>query len=158
MSLGFTSVLTADIVSKFPEYQILNRNLVCMCFILRLAPCFVATARAVLLSALECVRNDSPISFWLACAKIKLSGRCTQSIQFRISAGQGNCSLSSTLTRQEKLINVTQGTRCTLPRHQATGPLSVRVSRDVFQAPAQVVRFRWSGLTSVVYVVSQPQL
>ena len=33
-----------------------------MCFILRLAPCFVATARAALLSALACIRNDSPIS------------------------------------------------------------------------------------------------
>ena len=30
-----------------------------MCFILRLALCFVATARAVLLSALECIRNDT---------------------------------------------------------------------------------------------------
>ena len=37
-----------------------------MRFILRLAPCFVATARAVLLSALACVRNDSPISFRMA--------------------------------------------------------------------------------------------
>ena len=41
-----------------------------MCFILRLAPCFVATARAVLLSALACIRNDCPISFKIACAKI----------------------------------------------------------------------------------------
>ena len=41
-----------------------------MCFILRLAPCFVATARAVLLSALACVKNDSLISFSMACAKI----------------------------------------------------------------------------------------
>ena len=41
-----------------------------MCFILRLAPCFVPTARAVLLSALECIRNDSPISSRIACAKI----------------------------------------------------------------------------------------
>ena len=41
-----------------------------MCFILRLAPCFVATARAVLLSALACIRNDTPISFSMACAKI----------------------------------------------------------------------------------------
>ena len=41
-----------------------------MCFILRLAPCFVATAGAVLVSALACIRNDSPISFRIACAKI----------------------------------------------------------------------------------------
>ena len=34
-----------------------------MCFILQLAPCFVATARALLLSAPACIRNDSPISF-----------------------------------------------------------------------------------------------
>ena len=40
-----------------------------MCFILPLAR-FVATARAVLLSALACIRNDSPISFSMACAKI----------------------------------------------------------------------------------------
>ena len=73
MSLGFTSVLTDDIVKKFPKYQILNKNLVCMCFILRLAPCFVATARAVLLSAHACVRNDSPISFSVACASIQLT-------------------------------------------------------------------------------------
>ena len=41
-----------------------------MCFILRLSPCFVATARAVLLSALACIGNGSPISFSMACAKI----------------------------------------------------------------------------------------
>ena len=41
-----------------------------MCFILRLAPCFVATSRAVLLSALACIRNDSLTSFNMACAKI----------------------------------------------------------------------------------------
>ena len=41
-----------------------------MCFILRLSPCFVDTARAVLLFALACIRNDSPISFNMACAKI----------------------------------------------------------------------------------------
>ena len=41
-----------------------------MCFIFRLAPCFVATACAVLLSALACTKNDSPFSFMEACAKI----------------------------------------------------------------------------------------
>ena len=41
-----------------------------MSFILRLAPCFVAPARAVLLSALAFNKNDSPISFSIARAKI----------------------------------------------------------------------------------------
>ena len=71
MSLGFTSVLTDDIVSSFRNTKSwTNKNLVWMRFILRLAPCFVATARAVLLSALACIRSDSPISFRTACAKI----------------------------------------------------------------------------------------
>ena len=70
ISLGFTSFLTDDIVRSFRNTKSwMNKNLVWMCFILRLAPCFVATARAVLLSALACIRNDSPISFSIACAK-----------------------------------------------------------------------------------------
>ena len=71
MSLGFTSVLTDDIVKSFRHTKSwMNKNLVWMCFILRLTPCFVATARAVLLSALACIRIDCPISFRKACAKI----------------------------------------------------------------------------------------
>ena len=71
ISLGFTSVLTDDIVSGFRHTKsLVDKNLVRMGFILRLAPCFVATARAVLLSALACIRNDSPISFRKACSKI----------------------------------------------------------------------------------------
>ena len=41
-------------------------------------------------------------------------------------------SLSSTFAHQEELINVTQGTRCTIPSQRVTSPVSVRVSRDVF--------------------------
>ena len=57
---------------QFPRHQVLkmNGNLVWMCFILRLAPCSAASARAVLLSALARITNDSPISFSSACAKI----------------------------------------------------------------------------------------
>ena len=41
-----------------------------MCFILQLVPSFVVAARAVLLSALACTRNVSPISFRMASVKI----------------------------------------------------------------------------------------
>ena len=96
----------------------MNRNLVWMCFILRLAPRFVVTARAVLLSALECISNDSPISFSMACAKINSAD----------SAPRTYISYSP-LTRQQspvldihssKLINVTQCARCALPRHSSS--------------------------------------
>ena len=43
---------------------------------------FVATERAVLLSALACIRNDGPISFRIACAKVNLADKCTKSIHF----------------------------------------------------------------------------
>ena len=60
MSLGFTSILTDDIVKSFRNtISWMGKNLVWMCFILRVASCFVATARAVLLSALACTRNDT---------------------------------------------------------------------------------------------------
>ena len=113
-----------------------------MCFVLRLAPCFVATARAVLLSALACIRNDSPISFSMACAKINSADSGPRAYIFCFSAGQGNSPLSSTFTRQEKLINITQSTRCAFPRHWITSPVSVRISRDAFQALVQVIRFQ----------------
>ena len=49
-----------------------------MCFILRLAPCLVATERAVLLSPLQCIRNDIPISFTIVCRQ------CTHETQIEI--------------------------------------------------------------------------
>ena len=53
-----------------------------MCSILRLAPCSVATARAVLLSALACIRIDSPISFRIACAKINSAHSAPRAYNF----------------------------------------------------------------------------
>ena len=50
--------------------------------------------------------------------------------------------LSSTFTRQKKLINVTQCARCVFPRHWITGPVSVRISRNVFQGLVQVIWFQ----------------
>ena len=103
-----------------------------MCFILRLAPCFVATARAVLLSALACIRNDSPIYFRIACAKINSADNAPRTYISDSPLDKASVHLSSTFTRQEKLINETQGTRCAFPRHWVTGPVSIRISRDVF--------------------------
>ena len=55
-------------------------------------------------------------------------------------------------TRQVKLINVTQCARCALPRHWITSPVSVSMSRDVFQGLVQmfgfnagIVRWRFSS-------------
>ena len=114
------------------------KNLVCMCFILRLAPCFVASARAVLLSALTCSRNDSPISFRIACAKINSADSAPRAYSSDSSLDKAAvpCTRHS---RQEKLINVTQNTRCAFPRHWVTRPVSIR---DVFQSLVRVVCFQ----------------
>ena len=120
----------------------MNRNLVYMCFILRLAPCFVATARAVLLTALACIRNDSAISFSMACAKTNSADSAPNAYSSDSPLDKATVPLSLTFARQEKLIHVTQGTRCALPRHRVTSPVSIRISRDVFQGLAQVIRFQ----------------
>ena len=112
-----------------------------MCFIFRLAPCFVATARAVLLSALACIRNDSQISFRKACAKINSADSAPRAYISDSPLDKAS-PLSSTFTRQEKLTNVTQCARCALPRHWITGPVSARISRDVFQGIVRVIRFQ----------------
>ena len=112
-----------------------------MCFILRLAPCFVATARAVLLSALACIRNDSPISFSMACAKINSADNAPRAYISDSPLDKATV-LSSTFTRQEKLINVTQCARCGFLRHWITSPVSVRISRDVFQCLVQFIWFQ----------------
>ena len=113
-----------------------------MCFILRLDPCFVATARAVLLSALACIRNDSPISFSMACAKINSADSAPRAYISDSPLDKATVPLSSTFTRQEKLTNVTQSARCVFPRHWVTSPVSIRISRNVFQGIVQVVRFQ----------------
>ena len=95
-----------------------------MCFILRLPPCFVATARAVLLSALACIRNYSPISFSFACAKIN-SADSAPTMHTVLILRQTRQQFP--FARQEKLIN----TRCALLRHLVASPVSIRVSRDV---------------------------
>ena len=141
MSLGFTSVLTDDIVGSFLNTKSWIRIL-WMCFILRLAPGVVATARAVLLSALACIRNDSPISIQDSLCENQHSWQCTKSTQFWLSTGQGNSLQSSPFTRQEKLINVTQSARSAFPRHLVTGPVSIIISVDVFEGLVQVIRFQ----------------
>ena len=71
MPLGFTSVLTDAIVRSFRSTKIFNEyESPVKVFHLTTCSFFVATARAVLLSALACIRNDSPISFSMACTKI----------------------------------------------------------------------------------------
>ena len=95
----------------------------CMCFILRLAPCFVATARAVLLSALACIRNDSANSFRMACANIN-------------SADNAPSAYSSDSPLDKATVP------CPRSCHQIASPVSIRISRDVFQGLAQVIRFQ----------------
>ena len=74
---------------------------------------------------------------------VQLVRKSTQLIvhqEHTILTGQGNSPLSSTFTRQEKLILLAQGTTCALSSHWVTSPISIRISRDVFQGLAQVVR------------------
>ena len=97
-----------------------------MCFILRLAPCFVATACAVLLSALACTKNDSPFSFMEACAKINSADSAPNAYRSDSPLDRATipCPRHSLV---RKMINVTQSTRCAFPRHWFTSPASIRV-------------------------------
>ena len=113
-----------------------------MCFILRLAPCFVATACAVLLSALACIRNDSPSSFRIACAKINSADSAPRAYSSDSPLDKATVPCPRHSLVKEKLINVTQCARCAFPRHWVTGPISVRISRDVFQGLVQVIWFQ----------------
>ena len=80
-SLGFTSVLPDDNDRNFRNTQPwMNKNLLWMCLILRRAPSFVAASRAVLLSALACTRNDSPITFRIVLCENQLGWHCTKNI------------------------------------------------------------------------------
>ena len=99
-------------------------NRVGMCFILGLAPYYVATARAAPLSALSLSRDSAPREY------------------SSDSAGHGNSSLSLTLAGHEELVNITQRTRSAFSRRRVSSPISLRVSRDDFQNLAQVVGFR----------------
>ena len=113
-----------------------------MWFILRLAPCFVATALAVLLSPLACIRNDSPISFRIAGAKINSADSSPRAYISDSPLDKATVPCPRRSLRQEKLINVTQSTRCAFPRHWVTSPVSIRISRDVFQGLVHVIRFQ----------------
>ena len=145
MSLGITSVLTDDIVKSFRNTKSwMNRNLVWMCFILRLAPCFVAIARAVLLSALACIKNDSSMTFIFACARINSTDNAPKAYISDFPLDKATVPLSSTFTRQQKSINVTQSARCAFPRHWITGPYSVRISRDMFRYRQIEIQFSCS--------------
>ena len=137
MSLGFTSVVT-----EFPKYKILNEQesrvnvfhlairslfrchcVLCCCLLSRVSGMIVQSLSGSL------VRKST-----------QLTVHPTHTVL--ILAGQGNSSLSSTFARQEKLINVTQTTRCAFPRHWFTSPNSISVSRDAFQGLVQAIRFQ----------------
>ena len=112
-----------------------------MCFILRLAPCFVATARAVLLSALASIRNDSPISCSIACSK-----------STQLTVHQEHTFLILHWTRQQSPVlhihssreNDQRNTECKmcLPCHWVISPVSIRISRDVCQGLVPVIWFQ----------------
>ena len=92
---------------QFPKDQTLEwMGIAHECFILRLAPCFVATARAVLLSALAWIRNDSPISFMVACEKIISADSAPRANNYDSPRKRQQFPVL-TLTRQEKSVNVT---------------------------------------------------
>ena len=129
MSLGFTSVSTDDIDKSFRNTKSwMKSNLVWMCFIVGLAPCFVATPRAVLLSVLACVRNDSPISFSMTCAKVNSTDSAPRAYipDSPLDNATVHCPRHS--LREEKLINVTQSAKCAFPRHWVTGPMAQSAS------------------------------
>ena len=111
----------------------------------RLAPCFYATARAVLLSALACIRNDNQISLSMARAKINSADSAPRAYISDSPLDKATVTyLSSTFTRQEKLSNVTQSARCAFLRHWITSPVSVsvRISCHVFQGLVQFIWFQ----------------
>ena len=125
----------------FPKYQILNE--ISYLFHLATRALFRCNcACSVLLSALACIRNDSPISFRMACTKINSADSAPNAYSSDSSLAKATVSFSSTFNRQGKLIHVTQGTRCALPCHRVTSPVSIRISRDVFQGLTQVIRFQ----------------
>ena len=114
-----------------------------MCFILRLAPRFVASARAVLLSALACIRNDSPISFRIACAKstqLTVHPKHTVLIlrwtrqKFPVLDIRSSGDIGQRNTENKTCFSSSLG-------HQ---PVSIRVSRDLFQGLVQINWFQYA--------------
>ena len=117
----------------------MNTNLVCMCFILvSLQLRVLCCCRLSRVSGMV-IRCHSRI----ACGKINSadSDPRAYSSDSPMDKATVPCPRHS-LVRKETLINVTQGARCALPRHRVTSPVCIRISRDVFQSLAQVVRFR----------------
>ena len=120
--------MTSSAVSEIPILEWIRISCECVSSCDSL---LVSLPLRVLLSALACIRNDRPISFRMACAKsIQLTMHPTNAVL--ISAGQGKSPLSSTFTRQEELINVTQSARCAFPRHWVTMQVSSGSSVHVF--------------------------
>ena len=110
-----------------------------MCFILRLALCFVSTARAVLLSALACIRNGSPISFSMACANINSADSAPRAYisDSPLDEATVPCPRHPLVKRNYQR----KCSRCAFPRNWITSPISVRISCDVFQGLVQVICF-----------------
>ena len=104
----------------------------CKCFILQFAPCFVATARAVLLSALACTKNDSPISCRMACAKIKSADGAHGAYNSDSPLDMATVHQSLTLARHEKLVNIDHCTISVFSRRWVSSPVSVGVSTWLF--------------------------
>ena len=91
---------------------------------------------------LSCVSgNDSPISFKMACAKINSADSAPRAYNSDSPLDKATVPCPRHFARQEKLSHVTQGTRCALSSHRVTSPVSMKISRDVFQVLAQVVWF-----------------
>ena len=70
--------------------------------------------------------------------------------------------MSLTLAGHEHWVNKAQRTRSALARYPVSSPVSVRVSRDVFELLAQVVGFRHSdrqvGISAPSWRVSNLQV
>ena len=94
---------------QFPKHQIKNEKRSCVdVFHSARAPSFVATARAVLLSALVCTGNGSPISFRMACVKITSADGAPRAFHSECPLGQGNNSLSLALAGHQERVNMAQ--------------------------------------------------
>ena len=113
-----------------------------MCFILRLAPVFVATASAVLLSALACIRNDSPISFRIACAKINSADSAPRAYSSVPPLDKATVPLSSAFTRQKKIDQSNKSGRCGFSSSLCHRPRSAsEYPVTCFQGIVQGIRF-----------------
>ena len=138
MSIGFTSVLTDDIV-KFPKYQILN-ELESRVNVFHLTTCSLFRCHCACCAAVcsRVYQNDSLISFNMACAKINSADDAQRAYisDSPLDKATVSCPRHSLVKRNWSTLH------SALPRHWITSPVSVWITHDVFQGLVQVIWFQ----------------